>query len=71
MFAEHVTEYPVLHRMEREKLLTSSWQQADGRRRKYYRLTAAGKKELASRRQEWEQFSLSVNRVLGVQRGMA
>lgn len=63
--------YPALHRMEREKLLTSFWQKADGRRRKYYKLTAAGRKALASRKQEWAQFSVSVDRVLGVQRGMA
>ena len=63
--------YPALHRLEREKLLSSSWKEADGRRRKYYKLTAAGKKELASRRDEWEQFANGVNRVLGFQRAMA
>jgi len=60
--------YPALHRLEREKLLTSSWQEADGRRRKYYRLTPAGRKELASRKQEWTRFAAGVNRVLGAQR---
>ncbi len=63
--------YPALHRMEREKMLTSSWQETDGRRRKYYRLTAAGKKELAAKRDQWEQFALGVNRVLGGQHGLA
>lgn len=65
--------YPALHRMEREKLLTAFWRKEDGRRRKYYKLTPAGRKMLASRRQEWTQFAASVNRVLGVgvQRGMA
>ncbi len=63
--------YPALHRMEREKMLSSSWQEAEGRRRKYYRLTPAGKKQLAAKRDQWEQFSLSVNRVLGGQHGVA
>ena len=63
--------YPALHRMEREKLLSSSWKEADGRRRKYYRLTPAGKKELVAKREQWQQFSVSVNRVLGGQHGLA
>ena len=60
--------YPALHRLERETLLTAFWEEADGRRRKYYRLTPAGRKELASRKQEWTRFATGVNRVLGVQR---
>ena len=39
--------YPALHRLERQKLLRSSWREADGRRRKYYELTDAGRTELA------------------------
>ncbi len=62
--------YPALHRMERKKLLTSSWKQADGRRRKYYKLTALGKKSLAAKREEWEQFAIGVNGVLGVSYGL-
>ena len=42
--------YPALHRLERQKLLRSFWRQADGRRRKYYELTQAGRTELAARR---------------------
>ena len=57
--------YPALHRMERQKLLTSVWGEADGRRRKYYRLTSAGKKALAAKKQEWQSFATGVNGVLG------
>jgi PadR family transcriptional regulator PadR len=57
--------YPALHRLERHKLLAASWSEHDGRRRKYYRLTAAGRKELAARREEWRTFSTAVNGVLG------
>ena len=63
--------YPALHRLERQKLLKSYWEQAEGRRRKYYRLTAAGKKALAAKRDEWKQFSQGVNGVLGVNYGGA
>lgn len=63
--------YPALHRLERQKLLSSYWEQADGRRRKYYKLTAAGAKALAAKRREWTQFATGVNGVLGVNYGMA
>lgn len=62
--------YPALHRLERQKLLTSFWEEAEGRRRKYYKLTAAGKKALAAKRKEWKQFSDGVNGVLGANYGI-
>ena len=59
--------YPALHRMERDGMLESYWVGAEtGRRRKYYRITAAGKKTLKSKREDWEQFTVGVNGVLGV-----
>jgi PadR family transcriptional regulator, regulatory protein PadR len=59
--------YPALHRLEREGLLKADWEQADtGRRRKYYSITAKGKKALEARRAEWEEFTVGVNGVLGV-----
>ena len=62
--------YPALHRLERQKLLTSFWEEAEGRRRKYYKLTTAGKKALAEKRKEWKQFSDGVNGVLGANYGI-
>ena len=57
--------YPALHRMERQKWLTSYWMNTDEkRRRKYYRITAKGRGVLETKRQEWTQFSKSVNGVL-------
>jgi len=38
--------YPALHRLEQQKLITSSWQEVDGRRRKYYKLSFAGQRAL-------------------------
>ena len=64
--------YPALHRLERQKLLSANWQNSDGgRRRKYYRLTAGGKRELAARRKEWSRFQTAVQGVLGDSRAMA
>ena len=58
--------YPALHRMERQKLLRSSWREADGRRRKYYELTDAGRAELSARKTSWLGFAAGVNGVLGI-----
>jgi len=46
--------YPVLHRLERAGHIESEWDTADsGRRRKYYRITEAGRKHLAEERRQW------------------
>jgi transcriptional regulator len=63
--------YPALHRLARRKLLSANWRETDGRRRKYYRVTAAGAKELAARKQEWRQFAAGVSGVLGEAGGLA
>ena len=46
--------YPVLHRLEDEGCIRSIWRKTDcGRRRKYYRLCASGKRSLAIHREQW------------------
>lgn len=46
--------YPVLHRLEKAGLIKSRWEKAEtGRRRKYYRLTEAGREQLADERRQW------------------
>jgi transcriptional regulator len=57
--------YPALHRLERGGLVTSAWSEGDGRRRRVYRLTAAGRREVTRSRAEWHAFSSAVARVLG------
>ncbi len=59
------TIYPVLHRMEREGLLRSSWSQAAGRRRRVYELTGAGRESLRAREQDWRQFARAMQAVVG------
>jgi DNA-binding PadR family transcriptional regulator len=58
------TVYPALHRLERRGLLRSAWTKAEGRRRRVYRLTASGRRELASRTREWRTFARVVDGVL-------
>src|SRR5258708_2282989 len=46
--------YPMLYRLERKKLVVGKWFEKSGeRRRRYYRLTPAGRKSLASHRRNW------------------
>lgn len=46
--------YPVLHRLERSGLIESRWEESEsGRRRKYYRVTEAGREQLADERRQW------------------
>jgi DNA-binding PadR family transcriptional regulator len=59
------TVYPVLHRLEADKLLASSWSTVSGRRRRVYRLTTRGESALAKREEEWRAFSTAVEAVLG------
>ena len=58
------THYPVLHRLEADGLLASSWSEAAGRRRRVYRLTRNGRRALARRREEWSSFVRAVESVL-------
>ena|ERR1700733_4183328 len=56
--------YPALHRLEGRGWLKAEWRITESAQRaKYYRLTAAGKKQLASERSRWEQV---VNAIAGV-----
>src|ERR1700722_11142169 len=46
--------YPALHRLEDKALISSEWKSSDSNRRaKYYRLTAAGKKQLMAEKSKW------------------
>lgn len=48
------TLYPVLHKLEKKGLITSTWKASEnGRKRKYYAISADGKKELATEKENW------------------
>lgn len=56
--------YPVLHRIERRGLARSQWQTSEtGRRRKYYRLTRAGRRELDETRRQWTAVHSTLNQL--------
>jgi transcriptional regulator len=56
--------YPVLHRLERSGLVESRWKEAEsGRRRKYYRLTEAGREQLADERRQWRTVDETLRKV--------
>ena len=60
------TLYPLLHTLEKNKLVTSYTKESEGgRERKYYRLTEEGRRQLEHKTQEWRLFSEKVNAVLG------
>jgi PadR family transcriptional regulator PadR len=57
--------YPALHRLEREKLIKGEWRKTEnGRKARFYALTAAGKQRLADAEANWTTFSKGVQRVL-------
>ena len=56
--------YPLLHRLEREGLVSAEWGGLAGRDRRYYRLTARGAEKLDERRSTWQQHIAAVQRVL-------
>jgi PadR family transcriptional regulator, regulatory protein PadR len=57
--------YPALHRLERQKWISSDWKVSENNQRvKVYRLTAAGKKHLAAERSRWERLTEAVEGVL-------
>src|SRR5689334_14409793 len=58
------TVYPALHRLAEAGLIAGSWSMADGRRRRSYRLTAAGQRRLAADRANWREFAAAVTTLL-------
>ena len=62
--------YPTLYRLEDAGLVEGRWvEKAGQRRRRYYRITAAGRKKLSTERTVWQNFFLAVDRVAGFQKG--
>jgi PadR family transcriptional regulator, regulatory protein PadR len=59
------TLYPALYRLERQRLITSTWDTTENNRRaRYYALTAAGRKHLARELLSWQRMSRAINLVL-------
>ena len=59
------TLYPVLHRLQGERLLKAAWEDGDaGKRRKYYTLTAKGRRRCAEGREQWKELRGAVDALL-------
>jgi PadR family transcriptional regulator, regulatory protein PadR len=57
--------YPALHRLEHRGWIEAEWKVSElGRRAKYYRLTVAGRKQLALEASEWERMTVAIGRVM-------
>ena len=62
---EHGSLYPALHRLEDRRLIAAFWGTSENNRKaKYYRLTPAGRKQLAAETSRWEQLVRAIGRVL-------
>jgi PadR family transcriptional regulator, regulatory protein PadR len=57
--------YPALHRMEQEGWIRAEWGTSkNNRRARYYRLTAAGRKQLVEEEKNWQRLTYAIGRVL-------
>lgn len=59
------TLYPILHSLEKNKYIESYWEETKTKRkRKYYKITQNGKKELGKRKSQWDIFQRTMNDLL-------
>ena len=66
------TLYPALLKLEQEGYIASEWGLSDrNRKAKYYQLTRAGRKQLETETQEWEQMTAILARFLSPKKGYA
>lgn len=60
------TLYPILHLLESNQMIEAYWEDTESaRKRKYYRITKAGKKLLQEKEKEWDKYAAAVRKVLG------
>lgn len=57
--------YPALHRLARQKLVAATWEMSENNQRvRVYRLTAAGRRQLAAERSRWEQLAAAIEGIM-------
>ena len=63
---DHGSLYPALHRLVRKGWITAKWEKRDDRNRefKFYRLTAAGRKQLRAQESRWERLARAIDQVM-------
>jgi transcriptional regulator len=62
---DHGSLYPALHRLERKKWIAAKWDKTErGREMKFYRLTAAGRRQLVVEESQWDKLARAIARVM-------
>ena len=62
LLVEHGSLYPALHRLEERRLVASFWGTSENNRKaKYYRMTAAGRRQLDSEIGQWKRIALAIS----------
>lgn len=62
---EHGSLYPALHRLERQGWIAAKWAKSEkGREMKFYRLTAAGRRQLTAEQSKWQRMAQAIGSVL-------
>jgi transcriptional regulator len=63
---EHGSLYPALHRLQRDGFIAARWEEAPDQNRelKYYRLTAAGRRQLTHQQSRWNELVRVISRVM-------
>jgi PadR family transcriptional regulator, regulatory protein PadR len=57
--------FPALHRLEEQGWLTAEWGESENKRRaRFYRITAAGRKQLRSETDDWQRLSVAIAKAL-------
>ena len=66
LVVEHGSLYPALHRLQRDGFIASRWEKADDRNRefKFYRLTAAGRRQLVKQQSKWDGLVRAIGSVM-------
>ena len=65
------TLYPILHNFEAQGFVEAYWVEAEGRNRKYYKITKKGLKALADAKKEWQSYTQAVGRVIDAETAVA
>jgi transcriptional regulator len=66
LVVEHGSLYPALHRLQRDGFISAKWEKAADKNRefKYYRLTAAGRRQLTQQQSKWDALVRAIGRVM-------
>lgn len=66
LIVEHGSLYPALHRLQRDGFIAAKWEKAPDKNRelKFYRLTAAGRRQLVNEQSKWNELVRAIGRVM-------